>query len=227
MRVYNVNNISLFFISSLLAIQAACTGTRVSSTNPVTTKTPTQMLITSTQPSSTLTPSATDIPASSTQQLKQPSLSPTPIITATLALKRGALQITPFETHPDEAQFDLDSGEVVDVNDPRADIQYHRYEGKGRQAMVSFGVVPINKAKLSSYDQSTRSYEDCLVYVSEFTNYGVDYVTYHYDRQSFCVLTNQNRLALLIFQQSDEGIESDNNSVQFKYVISTEPIEVK
>jgi hypothetical protein len=61
-----------------------------------------------------------------------------------MKLKYGTLQLTPIEIKPDQAKFDLDAGEVVGVDDPTADIEYHREQGHG---MIGFSIMITNGAK--------------------------------------------------------------------------------
>jgi len=171
-------------------------------------------------PNPTMTSSltATTAPPTSTQIPNTSTPSPTSEI-ATIATKSDFFRIYPIEINPEYAKFDLDTREIVEFDDLTADLEYHRDQGSG---MTTYYIEVVNGAKSNTsrfYNETVRVYEDCMKHVAELISPRLIHdLVYAVNGEPLCVLTNQGRLALLIWQQGGKDWD------EFQYIISIEPI---
>ena len=172
------------------------------------------------KPTNSSTPAHTATPISTLTPEKLPSASSDN--STVTKLKHSTLQLNPIETNPNQAKFDLDTGEVVGVDDPTADIEYHREQGHG---MLTFSIMITNGAKTLLYSpEPVRTYEDCLKHYLEFIG-PLNIADVSYEYEPICILTSEGKLSLLIWQQSWE--QDDVDWVQFKHITSIDPILVE
>jgi hypothetical protein len=182
----------LFLLASLDLLLTACAQTASFPEGPIHTPStviPVRSSEVTAVVSTPLPQTATPLPSTTVTFTSVLTAAPQP---GTLATGRVRLYSNLADT--ERSRLDLDTGLVVGLEDPRADVEFLITMGSG----VFYSLETVNGSRAGAFYAGVRGYDDCLQHQEELVHTSLT----DYSDGVICVLTNQGRLSLLQYTRS-------------------------